>query len=147
EHQNAVGVVTEAEDDNGVVTVTAVIPDPAQFASPTIRAHIERALAGLEAKRFGLSIGHRGGAEQSVFEISLGEKPVDRGAVIKSFERIARRERIPLSFAGAFTSGEQYEAHDLVQAGGTLWLCKAATTEKPGKSDAWRLLVKHAARD
>jgi integrin beta 3 len=44
--------------------------------------------------------------------------------------------------AGVWKDGTAYVAGDAVSYGGSLFIAKSATTEKPGKSDEWRLAVK-----
>ncbi len=44
--------------------------------------------------------------------------------------------------AGIWKDGNVYVAGDGVTHGGSWWIAKQETAEKPGKSDAWRLAVK-----
>ena len=53
------------------------------------------------------------------------------------------KTRIPLD-AGVWTERE-YAAGDGVTHGGSFFIAQADTTEKPGKSDLWRLAVKRGA--
>lgn len=43
---------------------------------------------------------------------------------------------------GVFKDGTEYASGDGVTWGGSYWIAQAATTDKPGLSDAWRLAVK-----
>lgn len=43
---------------------------------------------------------------------------------------------------GVFKDGTEYEAADGVTFGGSYWIARSATKDKPGTSDAWRLAVK-----
>jgi hypothetical protein len=45
-------------------------------------------------------------------------------------------------YKGVHRDGEEYEAHDTVTWGGSVWACKEATTDKPGASEHWQLAVK-----
>ena len=44
--------------------------------------------------------------------------------------------------AGVWKEGAAYVAGDAVSHGGSLFIAQAATSERPGKSDQWRLAVK-----
>jgi hypothetical protein len=43
---------------------------------------------------------------------------------------------------GTFTAGVSYVRGDLVTDGGAGWICRESTTERPGRSAAWRLVWK-----
>jgi hypothetical protein len=43
---------------------------------------------------------------------------------------------------GVFTDGKEYAPGDAVSFGGSMWIAKRATENKPGLSDDWRLSVK-----
>lgn len=45
-----------------------------------------------------------------------------------------------------YKAGEAYTRGELVTWGGSLWMAREATTDKPGTSEGWRLIVK-AGRD
>jgi hypothetical protein len=47
-----------------------------------------------------------------------------------------------LDYRGTHTAGEPYEHGDIVTRAGTIWFCKRATSETPGESSAWQLIVK-----
>jgi integrin beta 3 len=51
---------------------------------------------------------------------------------------------IPLD-AGVWSEGRAYVAGDSVSHGGSMFIAQKATSEKPGKSDDWRLAVKRGA--
>jgi hypothetical protein len=44
--------------------------------------------------------------------------------------------------AGGWERGKEYEPRDLVGWSDTSWIAKEATTDEPGTSDAWQLLVR-----
>jgi hypothetical protein len=47
------------------------------------------------------------------------------------------------SYKDVYESGTEYVRGDLVTDDGSLWLCKAeTTTDRPGRSAAWRLICK-----
>ena len=47
------------------------------------------------------------------------------------------------SYKDIYDAATTYTQGDLVTDDGSLWLCKAAaTTDRPGRSSAWRLIVK-----
>jgi hypothetical protein len=47
------------------------------------------------------------------------------------------------SYKDVYDAGATYTQGDLVTDDGSLWLCKAQeTTDRPGRSAAWRLIVK-----
>lgn len=45
-------------------------------------------------------------------------------------------------YRDVFKEGAEYAEGDAVTFGGSLWICRETTTEKPGQSDAWRLSAK-----
>lgn len=51
---------------------------------------------------------------------------------------------IPLD-AGVWTEERAYVVGDTVSHGGSMWIAQKATSEKPGRSDDWRLAVKRGA--
>ena len=66
-----------------------------------------------------------------------------RGAAVKTFPIVLPIPR----YQGIFTAGVTYGAGDVVTWGGSAFICKHATTSKPGESGAaWQLMVK-AGRD
>lgn len=53
-----------------------------------------------------------------------------------------------LFWRGPYADGTEYTKNALVQHGGTVYVClQDSTTDRPGQSDAWRQLVKHAGRE
>lgn len=71
--------------------------------------------------------------------------------VALKFERGEQVKRFPLRFPvqlyeGIYRADQTYEADSVVTFGGSLWLAKAETNEKPGEgATAWRLIVKRGA--
>lgn len=52
-------------------------------------------------------------------------------------------QRLVLRDAGVWRPDRQYEAGELVSCGGSGWVCKAQTRERPGADPtAWRLAIK-----
>jgi hypothetical protein len=45
-------------------------------------------------------------------------------------------------YRGVFKEGDEYAKHDTATWGGSVWMAKADTTNKPGQSDDWQLMVK-----
>lgn len=45
------------------------------------------------------------------------------------------------SFKGAWMEGRKYQKRNLVSMGGAIYLCATSTTERPGASNDWALLV------
>lgn len=63
---------------------------------------------------------------------------LERGTEIKEFPFT-----VPIVLdAGVFKEGTAYEPGDGVTFGGSFWIARAATKDRPGTSDAWRLSVK-----
>ena len=59
------------------------------------------------------------------------------------YQRIEELERRPfLNEAGTWEAGKAYGTGMVVTDHGSAWVCKAPTCQRPGESDAWRLLVK-----
>ncbi len=58
--------------------------------------------------------------------------------------RIAHLESRAVKFVGVWQQGTTYERNDMVQRGGSLWICAVPTTiHTPGQDfAAWRLAVK-----
>lgn len=81
----------------------------------------------------------------SSFETIAGDDP--RAFKVRScltggqiFEKVFR---IPaMVYRGVFKGGEAYEPGDVVTWDGSAWHCQTQTKEAPGKSDAWKLMVK-----
>lgn len=66
-----------------------------------------------------------------------------RGPLVKTFPIVLPIPR----YQGIFTAGATYTPGDVVTWGGSAFICKHATTSKPGESGAaWQLMVK-AGRD
>jgi hypothetical protein len=49
-------------------------------------------------------------------------------------------------YKGSFDQGVLYRRGDLLTADGALWICLAESMDKPGKSAAYRLVVKGPGR-
>jgi hypothetical protein len=47
-----------------------------------------------------------------------------------------------LRYCGVYVRGKTYDEGDLVTAGGSAWYCKTTTTQAPGNSGDWVLMVK-----
>jgi hypothetical protein len=47
-----------------------------------------------------------------------------------------------MQYVGIYTAGASYEPGEVVTHAGTVWFCHAATTAKPGASEAWQMMVK-----
>lgn len=67
-------------------------------------------------------------------------------SVLTSGVRVVSNFRVPmLVYKGVWREGS-HEQGDVVTWGGSAWHCQRATADKPGTSDAWRLMVKEGAR-
>ncbi len=69
----------------------------------------------------------------------------DRGRPILRFRRAdwTREFRIDGAYCGIWKDGEAYLKGDRVTWGGSLFIAKQDTTDKPGLTTAWQLAVKH----
>jgi hypothetical protein len=47
-----------------------------------------------------------------------------------------------LRYCGVYVRGKTYDLGDLVTAGGSAWYCRTTTTNAPGNSGDWSLMVK-----
>lgn len=45
-------------------------------------------------------------------------------------------------YRGVYTQSQKYEVGDSVTFGGSLWVCKRDTTDKPNEGNAWQLAAK-----
>ena len=57
------------------------------------------------------------------------------------------KTRPMLKWAGPHSDGVRYKESSLVTKAGSLWVATAETTEAPGSSTCWRLIVKRGAYD
>lgn len=59
-------------------------------------------------------------------------------------KRIAELEARPagLKYAGTYDEGRRYMPGEIVTDHGSAWHCREATTQRPGQSKAWQLMVK-----
>lgn len=48
-------------------------------------------------------------------------------------------------YKGVHLQGQHHRRGEMVTQGGSLWICLAATRDRPGESAAWRLIVKGMA--
>lgn len=65
-------------------------------------------------------------------------KILDLGRRIETLEQ----EIANFEHKGAYRSGERYAKNNLVQHGGSCWLCQVVTSATPGESTDWRLIAK-----
>ena len=64
------------------------------------------------------------------------------GLVVALRRRVERLEdRIP-EYKGVWSSNGKYMPGAMVTYDGSLWFCKADTTDKPGTSEGWQLCAK-----
>ena len=61
-------------------------------------------------------------------------------ALLRRVEKLEARE-VP-KYAGVWHSNGKYQPGAMVTDNGSLFYCKAETTDRPGKSDAWQLCCK-----
>ena len=54
-----------------------------------------------------------------------------------------RKELVSREYRGTWRSDTPYARHNSVTHGGSLWIARADTKQKPGDGDAWQLAVKH----
>ncbi len=47
-----------------------------------------------------------------------------------------------MHYRGVWSEGDSYSSGDVVTRSGTIWFCHETTTDKPGTSDAWQMMVK-----
>lgn len=77
------------------------------------------------------------------FDVTLGE---DGRTLALKFVRgdlvVERAIRLPTMIYRAIWAEGPYEKGDVVTWAGSAWHCNEATTDKPGTSGAWRLMVK-----
>lgn len=60
--------------------------------------------------------------------------------------RVAELEAAQLQYRGIWSSEEFYRPGDFSTYGGTIWYCHEATTDKPGTTECWQLMVKGGGR-
>ena len=65
------------------------------------------------------------------------------GLVVALRRRVERLEaqKIP-EYRGVWSSDGKYTKGDMATFDGSLWFCKAETTDKPGTGDGWQLCAK-----
>lgn len=76
---------------------------------------------------------------------SIGELIMPLATRLKALEqRCAELERglEQRSYKGVWDASVTYDEHNLVTMGGSVWIARRATCDKPGTSDAWQLAVK-----
>ncbi len=54
----------------------------------------------------------------------------------------ALEQRPEIAYHGVYVSDQAYVAGSLVTRSGGLWLCLRSTTQAPGQSGDWKLIVK-----
>lgn len=74
----------------------------------------------------------------------LDERATVSAYLEAAFARIDQLERSAkgMAYRGVYRSDESYEPQDVVTFSGSAWICKEATTDKPGEGGAWQLMVK-----
>jgi hypothetical protein len=65
-------------------------------------------------------------------------------ALRAALEELAERN-LADAYKGTHQAGVAYQRGALCTHQGGLWLCLASTSERPGSTDAWRLIVKRGA--
>ncbi len=58
----------------------------------------------------------------------------------------AQAKSLADAYQGTYLTAKRYERGQLCTHAGSLWLCLAETTQRPGDDGSWRLIVK-AGRD
>jgi hypothetical protein len=104
-----------------------------QFAPVARVADLERKL--LETKASGAGSGAELGdvlARLEVLERRLGNDAHEWAAA-----------SLADAYRGVFTDGQEYARGAVTTFGGSLWIAAERTRDRPGKSSAWRLAVKH----
>jgi hypothetical protein len=78
------------------------------------------------------------------FNKASDQKNQERNVRLDALEaRIAGLEARPeLEYRGSHASDQTYAAGNLVTRSGGLWLCLRSTTQTPGQSGDWKLVVK-----
>jgi hypothetical protein len=58
--------------------------------------------------------------------------------------RVVKSVKLPLPiYRGVYQAGQEYELGDMISFGGSVWIAKANTSEKPGEGPtAWTLAIK-----
>ena len=81
---------------------------------------------------------------------ALGERMIEAvrryvSARTDSLEaRIKKLEASQLRYRGVWSEGDAYRENDICSHAGTIWIVEAgATQDRPGTSNAWRMMAKN----
>jgi hypothetical protein len=84
---------------------------------------------------------------QATMAITIKHVARNAASALAALEaRVAELEASPFSYEGVHEFGRSYSKNAIVTCGGSMWIAKATTTDRPGNSDSWQLCVKRGAR-
>jgi hypothetical protein len=108
--------------------------EPSKFISMKIFKHALEEVAKIIRERFEKT-------DERVAEIDARAPSFERVARLEA--RVAELEQQKTAYRGVWNDGDTYSRGDITTDRGTIWFCHEATSDRPGQSSSWQLMVKN----